>query len=398
MTADLSTFAKVRALHDSATSPGEKAAAAGRMKALATKVGMTVTEAVSKLDAPMAPPAAPRSIFEDLFNTPEFRAQRAERQREHADRRAAALAEYGSEDAVWEPGDREQALEAACHPVIVCKPIINGEMDTLQGWDGGRWAQLPPAAQAAVSSAYAPPASVCEAWAEFRYWEKIADDRVAFSEHHDHDVRVRGRLSFIEHLLDTMPARSMGDLRARLDWMQHLHDRGWNRGDPEDGELLAALRADTERMGARLREQDAADVQNGQGKDGVANLHPTDGQGPAPGADPLTSPDPGTSNSGVQIEQEQGGRDPIPPSPAGPEFYEEVVKPTSGSAAVQSGRAEGYSDCEYPSRRTNADKRRDVLALLNVGVAHNSPLTNREIARRAGVSPTTVGAIRRRLA
>ena len=240
-------------------------------------------------------------------------------------------------------------------------------MDTLQGWDGGRWGQLPPAAQAAVAGAYASPASVREAWAEFRFWEKLADDRVAFFEHHDHDVRVRGRTSFIEHLLDTMPARSMGDLRARLDWMQHLHDRGWNRSDPEDGELLAVLRADVERMGARLREQDAADVQDGQGSERSQS-----NSGPA---------------STVQNGQEQGCPSSGYPSTATPEFYEEVVKPDQGAASVQSGYL----------RRTNADKRRDVLALLNdrAGETGAVPLTDREIARRAGVSPTTVGTIRR---
>ncbi|MDP4027300.1 helix-turn-helix domain-containing protein [Methylobacterium sp. NEAU 140] len=50
---------------------------------------------------------------------------------------------------------------------------------------------------------------------------------------------------------------------------------------------------------------------------------------------------------------------------------------------------EGYPPDGYPQRRTNADKRRDVLALLDQGLA------DREIARRAGVSPTTVGTIRR---
>ena len=57
MTAGLETFAKVRALHDRTINAGEKAAAAGRMKKLAQKAGMTVAEAVSKLDAPAPPPA-----------------------------------------------------------------------------------------------------------------------------------------------------------------------------------------------------------------------------------------------------------------------------------------------------------------------------------------------------
>lgn len=355
---NLDTFAKVRALHDRTTNPGEKAAAASRMEALARSAGMTVAEAVSNLDAPAAPPTAPRSIFEDLFNTPEFRAQQAERHRQYAERRTAALAEYGSEDAVWALNDREKALEAACRTVIVRKPIINGETDTLLGWDGGRWGMMPPAAQAAVSAAYAPPASVREAWAEFRFWEKLADDRTAFSEYHSYGVRVLGRTSFVEHLLDTMPARSMGDLWARLDWMQHLHDRGWNRGNPEDGELLATLRADIKRMGARLREQDAAGVQTGQG--GVQERHPmSDPKGGHETLPPLSTPDLATSNP------------------------------------VQSGQAQAYPQSGYPSRRTNADKRRDVIALLNAEDPGIAPLTDREIARRVGVSPTTVGTIRR---
>lgn len=50
MTVGLDTFAKVRALHDRTDNPGEKAAAAGRMEALARSAGMTVRQAKSKLD------------------------------------------------------------------------------------------------------------------------------------------------------------------------------------------------------------------------------------------------------------------------------------------------------------------------------------------------------------
>lgn len=262
MTDDLKTFAKVRALHDSTTNPGEKAATVGRMKALARKAGMTVRQAKAKLDAPEPSIVASKSFdsasgfasaFSDFFNTPEFRAQHAERQRRYADRRAAALAEYGSEDAVWEANEREQALERACRPLIVRKPIINGEMDTLQGWQGGRFAGMPPDVQDAVANAYAVSAKVREAWAEFLFWEKIADDRTAFSDLYEHRVRVRARTSYLEHLLDSLPATSLNDIRARMDWMQHINERDWGRGDPEDGILIATLRADIERMGARLK-------------------------------------------------------------------------------------------------------------------------------------------------
>ena len=58
------------------------------------------------------------------------------------------------------------------------------------------------------------------------------------------------------------------------------------------------------------------------------------------------------------------------------------------TSPVQSGH-QGSAQSAAPTRRTNADKRQDVLALIGQG------LTDREIARRAGVSPTTVGTIRK---
>ena len=259
---DLSTFAKVRALHDSTTNAGEKASAAARMKTLARQAGMTVDQAIGQLDKPAPEIVAFKTIdlnevFGGLFNTPEARAHRAARDQRYAERRVTALAEYGSEDAVWAPNAREQALELACRPLVVRKAIIGGEMDTLQGWDGIA-SQIPPDVQAAVASAYPSPASVRDAWTEYLFWENVADDRVAFWDLYEHGVRVRARTGYVENLLDTLPARAMGDLRARLDWMQHINEREWNRGNPEDGILLATLRADIERMGQRIVERETS--------------------------------------------------------------------------------------------------------------------------------------------
>ena len=340
MTAGLETFAKVRALHDSTTSPGEKAAAAGRMKKLARNAGLTVAQAKSKLDTPA--PAAPRNFFEDLFNTPEFRASAAERERRYAARREAALAEYGTEEAVWQPCAREQALEEACRPVITRKPILNGETDTLMGWDGGGIDRMPPEVRAAVARAFPEPPTTREAWDEFSYWEKRSDDLCAFDDRVDLPICVRARKTVLEHLLDTLPALSMNDLRARMAWMVHLNEQEWMRGNPEERRLLDQLVVDIERMGARLKEE-AASVQNGHAQGGSGD---------------------------------QGNPDPF---------------------GGQNGQAKGVSVTGIPLRRTNADKRRDVLALLDVGITHTAPLTDREIARRAGVSPQTVGNIRRSL-
>jgi hypothetical protein len=299
---DLDRFAKIRRLHDSTTNGGEKAAAAARMTSMAGKAGLSVEQAVSKLDAPK--PSTPSHFFNELFNSPEARAQRAEREQRQADRRAIALAEYGSEDAVWAETEHEIALKTACRPVVVRKPIIGGEMDTLMGWSGGRLCDMPREVREAVSKAYPLPATVHEAWAELTAWEKLADDRCAFFRDYELGVRARARIAILEHLLDTLPAHGMRDLRARLDWMQHVLDLGFSRDIHEDQACLDALRADIERIGQRVREDNEASVQSGQ------------------------------------------------------------------------------------PRRTNADKRRDVLSLLGRG------LTDREIARRAGVSPTTVGSIR----
>lgn len=63
--------------------------------------------------------------------------------------------------------------------------------------------------------------------------------------------------------------------------------------------------------------------------------------------------------------------------------------PDRGSVSGQSGQAEGATMTVRPSRSTAADKRRDALALLG------SDFSDREIARRAGVSPSTVAAVRK---
>lgn len=295
-----------------------------------------------------------------------------------ADRRAVALKEYGSEDAVWEPCEWEAALERACRPVIVRKPIIGGEMDTLQGWDGGYFDRMPAEVRAAVASAYPLPAAVREAWAELQFWEKLYDDRDAFGDH-DHRVWVRARTAHVEHLLDTLPAKSVKDLLARIDWMEHINNRGFSRDVREDAVLLATLRADVERMGQRIREQAVHTVNTpGAPRDGSGLSHAEDHTN---WHTPSRSPDPKSPSAGVQNGQgEVSNTHPAAERNSAPR----------NSNDLQQGSASGA----YPLRRTNADKRRDVLALLNA--RHEGiPLSDREIARRVGVSPTTVGTIRR---
>ena len=364
MVADLETFAKVRALHERTDSPGEKTAAMLKMQTLARKAGMSVEQAMSTLDreSKAAPQPEFRSqaqtaadMFNELFNTPEMRAQRAEREAKRQARCRELLAEYGSEDAVWADTEREAALRRACEPLLgpgqTWKTIYH-----LDGWGSfGSRSQMPQSVRRTVSEAWPLPTNVSGAWAEYEAAEKLDNDRCAFCPDYTPHTWAEARRYILEDLCHTLPARSLRDIRGRLSWMEHVARldiaRSWEEQEP----TLQALRADIERMGARLRDEDAETVQNGQSsiRSGASFTTKSQNSGSGRGdvqdgqcgtAQPLSSPDPGIAMCPV-----------------------------------------------YSGRRTNADKRRDVLALLG------QDLTDREIARRAGVSPQTVGNIRRRV-
>lgn len=191
--------------------------------------------------------------FAAMLNTPEMRAAREERQRRRAEIRERALAEHGSEEAVWEPCEREKALEAGLRALILLKPIHGGDLVTLDGWSGGSYDRLAPDVQEAVAAAWPVPVSPRAAWAELRHWLKRRDERRAFFEDHDDAVWIQAREALIEDLLDTLPAESLNDVRARLDWMDYRNELDCPRGARREGVLLARLRADIECMGALIR-------------------------------------------------------------------------------------------------------------------------------------------------
>jgi hypothetical protein len=67
---DIARFAKVRALHDSTTHSGERAAAADRMSALAEAAGMTVEQATAQMVRHSASISARRQAEEEFLDAP----------------------------------------------------------------------------------------------------------------------------------------------------------------------------------------------------------------------------------------------------------------------------------------------------------------------------------------
>lgn len=323
---DLDKFDKVRSLMTGGATPGERFAAKTCAEAMARAAGLTFAKACTKADmakakpAPIPRPASPAESFvaamNAMMNTPEAKAERAERETKRQARCRELLETYGSEDAVWADTPEERILREACRPIIRKRDVIGGQVDTLAGWNGV-YADMPQEVREVISIAIPMPTAVAGVWAERRAWDQLYDDRAAFDPATDHWIWARARTYILEAALDTMPAGSFDDVLARISWMDAINDQGWSRDCREDAVLLTTLRADVERMA----------VQSGRGNG-------------------------------------------VPGSEA-----------PSASASVQSGHG------------TAAERRRAVVAMLANPATASLP--DREIARRVGVSPTTVGKLRR---
>jgi hypothetical protein len=245
---DPDTFAKTVVQRDRAATAGERAAAQTAMAALARRAGITVEEALART----GPKPPPRNPFEEIFNSPAFQAESRAREAKRATRRAAVEAAGGNAQSVFDETDLEARLRTACAPLIVQVPIIGGLMDTLQGWHSESFARMPEAVARAVEAA-APTDGLKEVWSAYQSLERLADDRQAFFRDYEHGVCLRAYLTVIEHRLDTLPALTMNDLRARMAWLDHIIARDWHRGPPEDTVLIRQLKADVERLWTSVR-------------------------------------------------------------------------------------------------------------------------------------------------
>lgn len=329
------------------THAARRAAIEGLREKLARTAAAAKEQEASKLDTlqpatepqPETPARAAADALNTFFNRPEFVAQRAEQDRKREARRAEILARYGCVEAVYAETEREAALRVACEPMTVRdrRPDYEGQY-ALDDWGlCGSREKAPPRVRAAVSAAWPIPTTITEAWAEFIAAEERESDRQTMHDgEHFPELWCEVRRYVIEDLLDTLPAASVDDMLMPQSWLEHLNDQGFSHDIQRDTILLATMRADIERMGQRLREQGDAAVQNGQ----PASASPPD--------------------------------HPVTPCGETAQFC--------AAPSVQSG---------HPRRPTRAERHAAIRALIADG--H----TDREVARRLGISPTTVGAVRR---
>ncbi len=255
-TLDMDKLRKVRALMTRGATAGERQAARTKAEAVAARAGMTLGEALSRLDTPA--PAASADFFagfDDWMEAcePGWKAAKAARLSERERRRLARcrelLAEFGGEEAVFAETEPERRLRLALEPLEADWHGLESYGDWISG-------EPTPAMWEAIGRACPLPACISAVWAELGAWEALVDARIAFVPDYDAPPCIRARQAALEHLMDTLPAPSVEGLRARLAWLAHLNAREMTRDGKTDAALIATLCADFEAV--------AGDVQSGR--------------------------------------------------------------------------------------------------------------------------------------
>lgn len=265
---DTEKFGKVWSLATNGSTEGERAAARSRAEAMAAKVGMTLQDAVSKIDKSSDEPP---SFFDWMKSDPFFKARADESERRDAKRRAEVLKRVGSIRAVFDPTPDEVALRAAIEPfsllmTYACPSgidrkyasVIDGEIFDHNFSGTAR-------ARAAVTAACPFPNNFGQAIAEIRKWDQLWLDRSAFLKYEwEPDAEVELRCRMVEEYLNTAPAENWQDAEDRFAWLRYSWQRQWfepekERCDPATDRLeadFATLRA--------LYDRPAAPVQSGR--------------------------------------------------------------------------------------------------------------------------------------
>jgi len=318
---DIDKFRKVYALVSGGATDGERKAAKARAETIAKKAGLTLEQAVSKMDANEPEPVNFFAGFDDWMEErePGYKAKKqrenAARRDRYASRRAEILKEFGTVKAFLDHTPNERLLLKAAEPFITewgdpYEDVCGTWRRTVSLFAGihGNFIKLEdvdPEAIRAIKSAIPFPENICGAFEELKAWDKLNRDRAHFYDHHEYyyDLPIELRIELLREVVRTQPVTSWADLETRFHYKSYAWQQQWI--DPQDFD------------------------------------------------DPEWS-----------------------------RLYDDIrILRALTEKHVQTGH------------RTNADKRSDVLSMLD----GNPELSNREISRRLGVSPQTVSNWRNRV-
>lgn len=232
---DIEKFRKVHALISKGATAGERSAAKARAEAMAAKAGMTLSQAVSKLDA--SAPAKPANFFDGFDDWMEERepghkarkaVKKAEKAAADAIRRKEVLAKYGTEQALFARNERERLLAAAVHDMAQWRDWTddNGTVHTYADkidskTDFWKRRDLTERVYVAVLNAYPVPIALGGVLAEYLDWQALERERGLFSGGEwNHHREVEARIAVLKDELDNRPAASWDDMDARIGWWE----------------------------------------------------------------------------------------------------------------------------------------------------------------------------------
>lgn len=171
---DIERFRKVYALVTGGATEGERAAAKARASKIAAKAGMSLSDAVSKLDEPKPKPTNFFEGFDDWMEAkePGYKAREtkacAEREKQRTEKQKELLKVFGSEEAVFAGTDRERLLRVTLEPLADRSEYHNCSDTYISGYAGWTCRKPTPPLWEAIERAFALPADVQGVWSEYQ--------------------------------------------------------------------------------------------------------------------------------------------------------------------------------------------------------------------------------------
>ncbi|WP_010137901.1 helix-turn-helix domain-containing protein [Oceanicola sp. S124] len=243
---DTEKLRRLQTLMARGATEGERSAARGRAEMLAQRAGLSLSDALSKLDE--QPAAKPKGMFDGFDDWMEAKepgwkarsaAERAQREAARLKRCEELLREFGSEEAVFAETAEEAALRKALAPLADKTKGFSG----FDGWVSGRPTE---AMWQAMGAALPFPETAQGALDELRGLEGLTDARCAFFPDYSEGDHVYARISALTALLDGMSDPTEAGIRARLKWIAAVAHSEIARDPGFDQELAATLQADFE--------------------------------------------------------------------------------------------------------------------------------------------------------